>query len=82
MNQNQGSIVTMISTGDVDAAIITHRGATTGEDGPCPEVQLAGKNKELFDIAIEEDTFFEAWDVIRINHGKSPIYEMASAFDS
>ena len=35
-----------------------------------------------FDIATEKDTFFEAKDAIGRNPGKSPIYEMPSAFDS
>ena len=75
MNQSQGSIFETISaepgTEDVDVAIITCRGAMTGEDGPRLQVRLDGKNKASFDIATEKDTFFEARDAIGRNHGKS-----------
>ena len=67
---------------DVDVAIVTCGGATTGEDGPCQKVRLAGKKKGSFDIATERDIFFKVWDVIERNLGKSPIYEIPSAFDS
>ena len=35
-----------------------------------------------FDIATERDTFFEVWDGIKRNPGKSHVYEIPSAFDS
>ena len=86
MNQNQGSTLATIfvepRTKDVDVAIVTCGGATTREDGPCQKVRLAGKKKGSFDIATERDIFFKVWDVIERNLGKSPIYEIPSAFDS
>ena len=51
------------------------------EDGPLPQVQLARKKKESFDIATEKETFFEARDVIGRNTGKSHVYEIPSTFD-
>ena len=53
----------------------------TGDDGPRPQVRLAGKKKATFDIATEKETFFETGDVIGRNLGKLLVYEMPSAFD-
>ena len=44
----------------VDVAIITHGGATTGDDGLIPQVRLARRKKVQFDVDDERDTFFEA----------------------
>ena len=66
---------------DVDVGIVTHADATTGDDGPFQQVQLARKKKVAFDIVTEKDTFFEAKHAIGRNPGKLPIIDMPSAFD-
>ena len=67
---------------DVDIAIVTHAGATTGEDGPRPQIQLARQKKVLFDINAEKDTFFEARNAIGRNLGKLLAYEIPTTFDT
>ena len=69
-------------TTDVDIPIVTHAGATIGEDGPHPQIRPDGQNKVPFDIATEKETFFGAWDAITKNLDKSPIIEMPPSFDS
>ena len=68
MNQSQGPTVSMISTEpraqDVEITIVTHGGTTMGDEGPLPQVQLARKNKVMFDIVTEKETFFEMRDAI------------------
>ena len=76
-----GTIVAEPRVQVVDVVVVTCAGATTGEDGPCQQVQFAGKKKVAFDIATEKDTFFEAKHAIMINFGKSLVVEMPSAFD-
>ena len=39
---------------DVGISIVTDAGATTEEDGPHMQVQLAGKKRVSFDIATEK----------------------------
>ena len=39
------------------------------------------KKKVAFDIATKKENFFETWDVIERNLGKSPVYKMPSTFD-
>ena len=86
LNHNQGPIVATVltepTTQDVDFIGITHRGATTREDSLIPQAWLSGKKKVQFDFNTEKDTFFEAWDEMRRNSGKLPIYEMPTSFDS
>ena len=54
MNQTEGPTIVTISieprTQDVDITIVTFKGAMMGDDGPQPQVRLARKNKETFDI--------------------------------
>ena len=66
---------------DVDVVIVSCTGATTGEDGTRPHIQMARQKKALFDIATEKETFFGARDAIRQNLGKSHVYEMPPTFD-
>ena len=68
-------------TKDVDVRVVTHAGATTGEDGTWEQVQFIGKKKVAFDIVMEKHTFFEAKHAIERNPGKLPIIKMLSAFD-
>ena len=86
MNHNQGLMVVVISVEpimeDVDVTIVTRGVATTREDGPLPQVWLAGKNKASFDITTERDILFEVQDAIERNPSKSPVYEIPSTFDS
>ena len=85
LNLNQGSKVATIQAKlwmkDVGVGIVTRTGATTGDDGPWLQVHFDGKNKVTFDIVIDKDTFFEAKHAIERNLGKSPVFEMSSAFD-
>ena len=85
LNLNQGSTVATIQVEpqmkDVDVGIITHAGATTGNDGSWLQVQLTGKKKVAFDIVIKKDTFFGAKNAIERNLGKLPIIDMPFAFN-
>ena len=67
---------------DVDFTVVTPRGATTEEDIPIPQVQLAGNKKVQFDVNVEKSTFFEGWDEICRKLSKLPIYEIPTTFDS
>ena len=68
-NQTQGLTIATILVEprkqDVDVSIVTRGGATMRDDGPQPQVRLAGKKKVAFDIATKKETFFETQDVIR-----------------
>ena len=85
LNLNQGSIVATIQAEprmkDVDVGIVTHAGATTGDDGPQLQVWLAGKKKVTFDIVTEKDTFFDTKNKIGRNPTKLPIVDMLFGFD-
>ena len=43
---------------DDDVAIITHGGATMGDDSLRPQIWLVGKNKVNFDVNAKRYTFF------------------------
>ena len=49
LKQNQGPTIAMIleepRTQDNDVVFITHVGATKGEDGPHPQIQMAGRRR-------------------------------------
>ena len=45
-------------------------------------MRLSIKNKSHFDIVTERDTFFEAYEALGRNPGKTPIFGMPSDFDS
>ena len=66
---------------DVDVGIITRASATTRDDGPWLQFQLAGEKKVAFDFVTQKDTFFGAKNAIGRNTGKLPIVDMPSAFD-
>ena len=65
----------------LDIIVVTHVGDTIGEDGTHPQIRMARYKKEPFDIVTENETFFGAWDAIKINIGKSSIIEMPLSFD-
>ena len=66
---------------DVDVGIVTHAGATTGDDRPRQKIWLAGNKKVAFDIGTDKDTFFEMKHAIGRNPSKLPITHMPSTFD-
>ena len=65
----------------VDVYVVACVGTTTREDGPHPQVQITGKKKTAFDIAIEKEMFFQAKHAVRKNLGKFLVVEMPSSFD-
>ena len=61
-------------TQPIVVGVITRGGATTGDDGPIPQIRLAAHKKVQFDVDADKDTLFDARDIMERDTGKFPIY--------